>query len=149
MKKIILSFLIFSALQSQAQLSIGGGAGIMDTSGAVVQLKVSYDFKHFGLTGGLISTTPGSGPCFFNLEAFAPINLSDHDRLTIHGGYAFKMVSADNKELNGSRWIAGINYEAGIFEGVNLYMGPSVINKRSFLFTIGIVGVFGPSKGCQ
>jgi hypothetical protein len=151
-KTIIFHVLLLAALTTRAQpgaTSVGGGLGVLDTSGLIVQLKIQHEFKYVGFSAGIITTGPGQGPAFFNAEVFTPLTISDHDRFVLHAGYAFKMVSADNKYLNGHRWIVGINYERGIFDGVNMYMGPAVVNKRSFMFTIGTVGVFNRPRGCD
>lgn len=140
MKKIILSFLILSTLTGSSQertTSLAAGAGVLDTNGAVIQLKFQYEFKQIGISAGMITTGIGGGPAFFTAELFAPIRLSNYDRFVIHAGYAYKMQSADNTKLNGHRFLAGINYERGIFNGVNVYIGPTIVNKKAFMFTIG------------
>jgi hypothetical protein len=143
MKKIILSLIVLVTIESSAQMGIGGALGIMDSSGMAVSLKLDYTFGHWGIRTGFVTSPRPSAPAYFNLEINPVIKINNSTYLLPHGGYVYKLVSNDNKELNGQGWIAGLTLENGIFDRGILYLDASLVNGKGFVFLIGLKGLFG------
>lgn len=142
----MLLFIVLVTVESKGQLGVGGGIGILDTNGMAVQLKVDYTFRHIGVQAGFITAPSPSAPCYFNVQVNPVIKINNSTYLFPHGGYVYRLVSNDRKELNGQGWIAGITLENGVFDRGILYLDASVINGKSFAFTIGLKGLFGTMR---
>ena len=140
---ILFMSLLTYALNSKAQsFSVGGGIGVLDTSGFAVQLKIQYEYKFIGLTTGFICAPKPSEPCVFDIQVFTPICLSYNSRLVPKFGFAYKLVSNDNKSRNQKAWISGISFEQMIVDKGIIYMDAIFMQHKRFAFTLGMRGIF-------
>lgn len=132
---MVISFSVFS------QLSFSAAMGMKDTSGWVGRVGMNYEWNRIGISSGIAFTRPGRGSVLFTAETFLPVKFDDHSGMLLHGGYAFRMVSADNKELNGHEWIVGSTMEWMLGDVVRLGVDVSYTERHSIIFLLTFRGI--------
>lgn len=133
--------MVAACLLSHAQFSFSAGMGVKDTSGMAGRVGMNYEWKRIGISSGIIFTRPGAGSVLFTAEAFYPLKFDDRSGMLLHGGYAFRMTSADNKELNGHEWMAGSTVEWTVGQKIYLGIDVSYTQRKSLIFLLTFRGV--------